>query len=171
MPGLGKPMISMTTNEVNMCLTLKKSHPIPLIEDNITITDNDNDSVFFYSDSDYDDDDNDNNNDNDNDNDDDNDDDEVLFGLQFDEADSLNGPIEDPTLKEKLSEINSNLDDIDLLLQILDEKKRKKLMEEKAVEIDVILQGMDSFVQILVERKKKKNKSDGLIFGLFQMQL
>jgi ribosome-associated protein YbcJ (S4-like RNA binding protein) len=175
MPGSGKPMIYMTTTEVKKCLTLKKSDPVPLIEDN---DDNNNDdSGFFYlSDSD----------------DDDLTSGSVLLGLQFSEDDQLNhsfilednplnGPI-DSTFDERIIQIDANLQDVDSLGQtILDERKRKKLMEDdsfslednplngpidstfdgKIIQIDTNLQDIDSLGQtILDERKRKKLMED-----------
>jgi ribosome-associated protein YbcJ (S4-like RNA binding protein) len=175
MPGSGKPMIYMTTTEVKKCLTLKKSDPVPLIEDN---DDNNNDdSGFFYlSDSD----------------DDDLTSGSVLLGLQFSEDDQLNhsfilednplnGPI-DSTFDERIIQIDANLQDVDSLGQtILDERKRKKLMEDDSfslednplngpidstfdgeiIQIDADLQDIDSLGQtILDERKRKKLMED-----------
>ena len=170
MPGSGKPMIYMTTTEVKKCLTLKKSDPVPLIEDNDD--NNDDDTGFFYlSDSD----------------DDDLTSGSVLLGLQFSEDDQLNhsfilednplnGPI-DSTFDERIIQIDANLQDIDSLGQtILDERKRKKLMEDDSFSLednplngpidstfDGNLQGIDSLGQIVVERKRKKLMEENAI--------
>jgi hypothetical protein len=180
MPGSGKPMIYMTTTEVKKCLTLKKSDPVPLIEDNDD--NNDDDSGFFYlSDSD----------------DDDLTSGSVLLGLQFSEDDQLNhsfilednplnGPI-DSTFDERIIQIDANLQDIDSLGQtILDEKKRKKLMEDdsfslednplngpidstfdgKIIQVDADLQDIDSLGQTILDEKKRKKLMEDDSFSL-----